>query len=500
VILAVNGMGGRSSILKSPSLEGVLLIFPIKVNKRLMVLVLLAISFNLGFLCGVSRFSSLKADDTEISNDYMNQMFEYQLVSTNEGLKSEVSSNNLVSSIVTAPISNSQETVPVNIPTAGVPVIATNSPTVSTTTIAPTTVTTTIATKIPVIAAIATKVPVIAAIATKVPVIAAIATKVPVIAAIATKVPVTAVIAPITVTTTIATKTPATSAIAEKAASAAILNQNVSQEYPCKNFKLKKKSGHNPLRSSLTPSAQMNVLYSLASKLSTVDKMIGIDFILLHGSLIGQYLTKRALPWDDDLDVSISENHGVALNQYIRSLKFVGKNGLQDYFQDSTGFLWYIDDNPGNHIEYRLYSPCKGASPQKLMTVDNDKDTCARFYVDITILYEDSDVHVKKVVSKHRNHFQKGGRNVRIPDEMSSDVFIYKALRIGEENPKKQWILSLAHVFNKEDIYPVSKCEFNGVLLSCPKNIVKLLTQEYSSAALRPTYKTYKLAENGCWE
>jgi len=273
-----------------------------------------------------------------------------------------------------------------------------------------------------------------------------------------------------------------------------------SQEYPCKNFKLKYKEGwHNRLRPYTTPANKMAVLYSLANKLSTVDTLIGIDFVLLHGSLIGQYLTKRALPWDDDLDVSISENHGVALNQYIRSLKFVGTKGLQEYFQDSEGFLWYIDESPHNHIENRLFSPCLEASAQNLMT-DSDKDTCARFYVDITILYEDSDVHVKKVVSKHRNQFQKGGRNVRFPDEMSSDVFIYKALRIGEEDPKKQWILSLAHVFNKEDIYPVSKCEFNGVLLSCPKNVVKLLTQEYSSVALRPTYKNYKLAENGCWE
>jgi len=74
----------------------------------------------------------------------------------------------------------------------------------------------------------------------------------------------------------------------------------------------------------------------------------------------------------------------------------------------------------------------------------------------------------------NQKHFQAGKR---LPTVMQEEFLVMKALYMAERKPG--WMASMAHTYNKVDIYPLAVCEFNGVFLSCPRRKEKVLVDAY---------------------
>ena len=198
--------------------------------------------------------------------------------------------------------------------------------------------------------------------------------------------------------------------------------------------------------SNRTAHQVMHGLQENARMLSTIQSLSGVQFVVMYGSLIGQWWNGQSLPWDTDMDVHILEVEAfqtwLAVQERMKFPQGHSEDNLEvTYYKlPDANFTLCFDSGPQHHIEFRLIHIPTGV------------------YTDIMSISLTSDPKVLawKVESR--------------PVAVKVPAFAMKASfnKLGGGN-----------LHNEEDITPLSPCEFNGVVLFCPRKISSVLRQKF---------------------
>jgi len=183
-----------------------------------------------------------------------------------------------------------------------------------------------------------------------------------------------------------------------------------------------------------------------ARMLSTIQSLSGVKFVVMYGSLIGQWWNGQSLPWDTDIDVHILEVEAfqtwLAVQERMNFPQGHSEDNLEVmyYKLPDANFTLCFDSGPQHHIEFRLIHITTGV------------------YTDIMSISLTSDPKVLawKVESR--------------PVALKVPAFATKASfnKLGGGN-----------LHDEEDVVPLSPCEFNGATLFCPRNVQMVLRQKY---------------------
>lgn len=168
----------------------------------------------------------------------------------------------------------------------------------------------------------------------------------------------------------------------------------------------------------------------------SVMNSIGTETWLMHGSLLGWYWNRKVMPWDDDLDVSMSEKsmHHLAAfyNMTVHHFTVPGSENGRDFL---------LEINP-HYI--------KGEISDKDNKIDARwVDTDTGLFIDITTLR----------------------RNLT-----AEALGIEGAMMIKDR-----------HHYMYDDIYPLRETEFEGAPAKVPFAYAELLVEEYGDKALTQT-------------
>lgn len=140
----------------------------------------------------------------------------------------------------------------------------------------------------------------------------------------------------------------------------------------------------------MTASRMIEGRRSNANELERIAHATGTRFIVMHGSLIGQRFNSDFLPWDDDLDVDVLSQDVDRLKQWTRKhatgcsvAPESEKTKYYEWYNLSSDFCMYIDNDKHHHIEMRLVH-----SPTSI-------------YTDIMFLYQRERKFVMKAILNH---------------------------------------------------------------------------------------------------
>jgi len=198
----------------------------------------------------------------------------------------------------------------------------------------------------------------------------------------------------------------------------------------------------------------------------------GVPLVIMHGSLIGWWWNNVSLPWDDDIDVILTNQDKfqkwLSAHTKINPIKTKKKhpNDKQTFYQLSdVNFTMYFDENRKHHIEYRLIHIPTGV------------------YTDICVLYKTNDQKIMR------------NKKVSAPTKAKWPIWAMKA------NIKNLWG---GHLYNEEDVLPFRNCNFNGYNLHCPNNVDNVLRQEYkryrNPSTKGGSYSTHFNSKTRCWD
>lgn len=211
------------------------------------------------------------------------------------------------------------------------------------------------------------------------------------------------------------------------------------------NLKSYRHSAYNKYQ---TPDIVQNGLMFNLYILNEISSKYDINFIIMHGSLIGKFWNDSILPWDDDLDVSIVDTDILKLEKLIHSLNVTNKYYIYEhkndefieYYDLNDDFIIYRDKNPKHHIEARIIHIHTGV------------------YTDITYLHNENK---KSILYK---------KSVSYPKNRNPPFLVMKA---NYNN------LYGGHIYSKSDIIPLQDCYINSFKFKCPNNIENVLRQNY---------------------
>lgn len=183
--------------------------------------------------------------------------------------------------------------------------------------------------------------------------------------------------------------------------------------------------------------------------LANLSKTLNITLVAMHGTLLGWSFNQQMLPWDEDLDVVFRHADHAKLHDFAASTPSLGP---------STRLRELV--GPHNHIEFRVVNDATGV------------------YTDMTSLRETTDPKVL------------GAKTISKPHDTTPPLYVMKA---------SFFHLWGAHLYRPEDIDPVVPCRINNVWLSCPRNVHKVLVQEYPRYQSH-SYKRWKYdMHTRCW-
>nr|OQO17588.1 hypothetical protein B0A51_14939 [Rachicladosporium sp. CCFEE 5018] len=212
-----------------------------------------------------------------------------------------------------------------------------------------------------------------------------------------------------------------------------------NQNAPGKYFHEASFSGHYDGRfagGKLPYDARREHLTALTHTYFKTMNDIGIETWLMHGSLLGWYWNRNALPWDSDIDVMVSERSIDHLaNYYNMSMHHYaepGRDGGRDYL---------LEINPHYHVD----------STSDTTNVIDARWICTQtgLFIDITTL------------RRNRTAQEKG---------------VDGAMMVKDN-----------HHYMYDDIFPLRESTFEGVNTRVPFAYSDLLVEEYGPAALSKT-------------
>lgn len=240
---------------------------------------------------------------------------------------------------------------------------------------------------------------------------------------------------------------------------------------------------------------------------------VNIPCIIMHGSLIGWYFGKRMLPWDDDIDIVILDEHREklkTLHQYQNNYILIEVNPVIDT----------IDRDPNNIIEARIICKTTGVfidvtnlSKGNIFNIGSSTSNAVTKTFNLMKDYKDTDSFLFKPVKYRfndqfdiryklkKNHKLKiyvkrldanSGWNVNLNlygYDMNMDP-LYNKFRINCFSP---------HYYSLKDIYPLKETIFENVKVYIPNNVENVLQLEYGDNVLKPYYQQF-IYVNGVWK
>ncbi|OQO14317.1 hypothetical protein B0A48_01193 [Cryoendolithus antarcticus] len=212
-----------------------------------------------------------------------------------------------------------------------------------------------------------------------------------------------------------------------------------NQNAPGKYFHEASFSGHYDGRfasGKLPYDARREHLTALTHTYFKTMNDIGIETWLMHGSLLGWYWNRNALPWDSDIDVMVSERSIDHLaNYYNMSMHHYAEPGRE------AGRDYLLEINPHYHVD----------STSDTTNVIDARWICTQtgLFIDITTLRQNRSAQAQGIDG---------------------------AMMVKDN-----------HHYMYDDIFPLRETTFEGVNTRVPFAYADLLVEEYGPAALSKT-------------
>ena len=249
---------------------------------------------------------------------------------------------------------------------------------------------------------------------------------------------------------------------------------------------------------------RIEFLKKLLKNTVTIFKKVGIPCIIMHGTLIGWFWGKQILPWDNDIDLIILDEH----REILKSLNNFQNNEIIIEVNPSID---RITRDPNNIIEARII--CKntgifidvtnlskgnlfhiGSSNKnyiiKRYQIYTDVGNGETIYFKILNKYNEALDLRYKIIDK--NTIEIGVKRIDINKGWESDLYLLGYL-LGDKPlySKRQINCQSPHYYDLDDIYPLRKTLFEDIPVFVPNNVGKVLVQEYGNKVLLPQYKDW---------
>ena len=180
------------------------------------------------------------------------------------------------------------------------------------------------------------------------------------------------------------------------------------------------------------------IMFELLEELIDIANIDNIKIILMHGGLIGWYWNKKILPWDSDIDISVSYEDFLIL------------------------------------VTHKYVHP--------------------RFHLDINPNYVN-----RQSLSKHHTKYDEPNKiDARIIDKTSGVYIDITALYSGKTGILQT---KCPHFYKYDDMYPLKIDVFENIPIYIPNNIKNVIIQEYSKRATEnKSYRGYTFDDdNQLW-
>ena len=287
-------------------------------------------------------------------------------------------------------------------------------------------------------------------------------------------------------------------------------------KYDRKFFKEMKGNSHLDIRygkTNLTKSVIHAKLKELLKQTEYLFNKIHIPCIIMHGSLIGWYFGEKMLPWDDDIDI-------VILDEHREKLKMLNGFQTNTILIEVSPVIDTIKRDPSNIIEARIICKKTGV------------------FIDITNLSKgnifhignSSNSHISKTFKlytkyKHTDHFLFKPVKYPYKDYFDIQYQLNKeneiTITVTRKDKNSGWGVNLyvygydsdmkplyskntihcfsPHHYPIKDIYPLKQTTFEGVTVYVPNNVEPVLMSEYGNNVIKPFYKNY-IYKEGVWK
>lgn len=244
-----------------------------------------------------------------------------------------------------------------------------------------------------------------------------------------------------------------------------------------------------------------------------IFNIVNIPCIIMHGSLIGWYFGKHMLPWDDDIDIVILDEHRdklKTLHQYQNNNILIEVNPVIDT----------IHRDPNNIIEARII--CKntgvfidvtnlskgnifniGPSTSNVVTktfnlMKEYKETDSFIFKPVKYNYNDQFDIRYKLKNKYKLKIYVKRIDASSGWKLNLNLFgydmnmkpLFNKFRINCFSP---------HYYSLKDIYPLKETIFENNKVYVPNNVENVLQLEYGDNVLKPYYEQF-IYENGVWK
>ena len=244
----------------------------------------------------------------------------------------------------------------------------------------------------------------------------------------------------------------------------------------------------------------------------SIFNIVDIPCIIMHGSLIGWYFGKKILPWDDDIDIVILDEHREklkTLNRYQNNKLLIEVNPVIDT----------IRRDPSNIIEARIICKKTGVfiditnlSKGNLFHIGSSKTNVISKTFNLNKEYKNTDSFLfKPVYYNYKDQFniqyklieskklQIIVKRIDMNGGWGLDLHLYGFdMELKPLYNKNKINCFRPHYYPITDIYPLKQTTFENINVYVPNNVENTLIYEYGKNVLKPFYKDYEYKQ-GIW-